>query len=640
MQNRILATILLLTGLLSSLHATSEGEEMISTYTLDSIHVIGTHERNASDFTGAAPYVADTLLLNNRSSASLADFIAQHTTFVVKQNGNGMMTTLSLRGTSASHTQAIWDDVNITPLTMGQTDYSTLPAFFFDDIKIFPGGESAVFGNGAIGGAVALNTANNSQAKNRLSVQQEIGSYGKSFTGVRMDLGNNRVSNHTRLFFNRCENNFSFTFREERVRQKNASYMNYGALHETGIRINEKHKLSGKLWFTKYNREIQPMMQNNDDPSKYEKIDDQSAKVVLSHEYNGDWLHLRSKAAWINDREHFQGDLIATHNIMLMTNARKNFHKVTVEVGGDLHYIKPEVYAYKEGVEEWRGSIFALSKVTPHRRISLHGNLRQCFVSHMKIPFSPSFGFEVKPVLAQQFQWTLGGNIARNTKIPTLNDRYWGDYANKELTAETAFNLEAKSKWTADINRGQITLDATIYRNDVDNWIMWMPRGVIWKPTNIEKVLARGVEMSSIGTFPIRQTTHKLSASYNHSFTEIRKGFSDMSPFLGHQMPLTPQNTFAGAWCVTYKSTNLTISGSYTGERTSSDIYDILEGYFLMDLAINHTFHFPKKRISKHPQALLLSFQINNLLDKDYQNLPFRGMPGRNFLTGVKWQIE
>ncbi len=639
MQNRILNTILLSLGATLSLHAIPDEEE-ISHYTLDSVSVIGEQTRQLADFSDATFYQADTLLINNQRHTSLADFIAQNTPYVVRQNGNGMMTTLSLRGTSASHTQAIWDDINITPLTMGQTDYSTLPVFFFESIEIFPGGESAVFGNGAIGGAVSLGSGKSSGEGNSLSIQQDLGSYGKSFTGIRANLKGKKVHNKTHLFFDRCENNFPVQFRDETFRQKNASYMNYGLLHEIDAQINNRNLLKGKLWFTRHNREIQPMLQNNQDPSKYEKIDDQSAKAVLSHEYSGRWLHLRNKFAWINDREHFQGDLIATHDIMLQTNARKRFRKALVEVGGDLHYIKPEVYAYKAGVEEWRGALFLLSKVTPHKRITLHGNIRQCFASNLSIPFSPSFGLETTPILGKNILWKLGGNIARNTKVPTLNDRYWGDYANQELTAETAFNLEAKSSWEATIKRGKIFLGATLYRNDVDNWIMWMPRGVIWKPINIEKVLARGVEVEANSTFPICQTTHKLSLSYNHSFTEIQKGFSSMSPFLGHQMPLTPQNTFAGVWSLQYKATDLSISGNYTGERTSSDIYDILEGYFLMDLSINHTFAFPKKRVGKYGQRITLSFQIHNLLDKRYQNLPFRGMPGRNFLGGIKWRME
>lgn len=634
MQNRILTILFLFATILSAL-----AEEERSYSELEEVEVYGEQQHQLSDFSEAAHYQADTLLINNQRHSSLADFIAQHTPYVVKQNGNGMMTTLSLRGTSASHTQALWDDINISPLTMGQTDYSTLPIFFFDGIDIFPGGESALFGN-AIGGAVSLSSKNDFTQRRSLILQQDLGSYGKSFSGIKLNLGNSIIQNRTSIFYNRCENNFTVHFRDEIFRQKNASYNNYGALNETEWRVNSKHLIGAKLWFTKYNRELQPMMQNNDDPSKYEQIDDQSAKAILFHELNGKWLHLRNKVAWVNDREHFQGDLIATHDLMLLSNARRRFKRVMIEVGGELHYIKPEVYAYKSGVEEWRGAIFLLSKFTPCQWLSLHGNLRQSFVTSMGIPFSPAFGFEAKPFSQERFVWALGGNIARNTKVPTLNDRYWGDYANKQLTAESAFNLEAKSRWELRLKRYKGNLSATLYRNDVDNWIMWMPRGVVWKPTNIEEVLARGVEVESRHSFPISKLENSLSFSFNHSFTEIQKGFQNMHPFLGHQMPLTPQNTFAGFWNIRFKETDLTVSGNYTGERTSSDIFDVLEGYFLMDLSINHTFSFPKKSGSKAKQQITVTLQINNLLDKEYQNLPFRGMPGRNFLAGAKWRID
>lgn len=638
MQDRILTLLFLL---IFTTHATSAEEYMIegSTYTLDSIDVLGHTEHKISDFHGGNVFQADSLILHTQNNRSIADFIAQHTPYVVKQNGNGMMTTLSLRGTSASHTQAIWEEINISPLTMGQTDYSILPLYFFDNMEIFPGGESAVFGSGAIGGAVTLSSPKKFEKRRIVSLQQDLGSFGLTFSGIKLNMGNNKVQNNTSLFFNRCENNFPTQFRGETLRQKNAQYMNYGILNETDIKLNDRHLIGGKVWFSRHDRELQPMLQNNDDPSKYEKIDDQSVKVVVNHEFSGDKIHFRNKIAWINDREHFKEDLIATHDLMFLSNVRKKIKKLTLEAGGDVHYIKPEVYAYKANTEEWRGSIFLLSKFNPNQWISLHGNVRQSFASQLSIPISPAFGFDTKLIKKEHFTWAIGGNIARNTKIPTLNDRYWGDYANKDLLSETAFNLEAKSNWRITHNHYLFHMGATLYRNDVDNWIMWMPRGVVWKPTNIQEVLARGVETEMSHQFPIGKTHHKIAILYNHSFTEIKKGFAEMHPFTGHQTPLTPKNTAAGNWIVTYKESGLTISGNYTGERTSSDIYDILEGYLLWDISLNHTFTFPKKRASNHTQRLTLSFQVKNLLDKTYQNLPFRGMPGRNFAAGIKWQI-
>ena len=635
MQNRFL-TILLLIFIVTS--AKGEEEEAV-TYALDSINVYAGKRQNESDFSMGDVYRTDGRTIERHSNTSMAELLAENTPFILKQNGNGMMTTLSLRGTSASHTQTIWNGLSITPLTMGQTDYSTLPVFFFEQINIHPGGGSAIFGEGAIGGAVTLQSDAVSWRRSRsLSIMEEIGSFGKTFSGIKFKAGNKKIQSVTKAFFNRCENDFKFQFRDETLTQNHASYKNFGALNETKIRINTQNVIGTHVWFTRYDRDIQPMMQNNDDASKYEEINDQSVKIVTEHLHTGHWLNIRNQLAWMNDRELFGEDLIATHDLTARSNARKDFKKGSAELGGDLHYIKPEVYAYKAGTKEWRGAIFLLTKYSPCEAVTLYGNMRKSFASDMEIPFSPAFGFSVKTDGQKKFRGRFGGNVARNTKVPTLNDRYWGDYANKELTPETAFNLEVNSDGEFDWGKQSTKLNVTVYRNNVDGWILWMPRGNVWKPTNIENVLARGIETNLRHHFKISQSSHEIMMSYNHSFTEIIKGFEDMKPFEGRQMPLTPQNLISCNWNITYKEAAATISGNYTGERTSSDIFDKLEEYFLLDLFLRYKLIFSKKQNNRQ-HTLLFGAQIKNLLNTNYQSLPFRAMPGRNFSLSVTWEL-
>ena len=57
-----------------------------------------------------------------------------------------MLSTISFRGTGAGHTSVIWNGVNINQPTIGQTDFSLFPVFAFDDIRIFYGASSSIFG--------------------------------------------------------------------------------------------------------------------------------------------------------------------------------------------------------------------------------------------------------------------------------------------------------------------------------------------------------------------------------------------------------------------------------------------------------------------------------------------------------------
>ena len=107
-------------------------------------------------FSGTTVLTAPTEVLSQYQNASLSDYLAAGTPLFIKESGYGMLSTLSLRGTAASHTKVNWEGVPINSQTMGQVDFSQLPILFFDEVSIYPGGECAVHGNGAIGGAVSL----------------------------------------------------------------------------------------------------------------------------------------------------------------------------------------------------------------------------------------------------------------------------------------------------------------------------------------------------------------------------------------------------------------------------------------------------------------------------------------------------
>ncbi|MBR4713067.1 MAG: TonB-dependent receptor [Paludibacteraceae bacterium] len=81
------------------------------------------------------------------------------------------------------------------------------------------------------------------------------------------------------------------------------------------------------------------------------------------------------------------------------------------------------------------------------------------------------------------------------------------------------------------------------------------------------------------------------------------------------------------------------LNAQHTGERTSSDIYDIMPAYLLWNLYGEFRIPLRKKKCTTCDQEIILNGQINNLFDTDYQNIPYRAMPGRNFSIGAQWKL-
>ncbi len=614
--------------------------DSIRTYELEEVMVSTQNPAPAFEnnrFTGGNVQVAEKALLTTLQHTSLSDYLTQNSPVFIKESGHGMLSTISLRGTASSHTSVSWNGLTINPLTMGQVDFSQLPLFFFDRVAVHPGGESALYGNGAIGGGISLSSQPVFQKKLSFSLQETAGSYGYSFSGAKIRIGNGRIQSKSALFYNRSDNNFSFSYRDREEKQKNAAYHNYGLLEELDFKLNEKQYLGIKLWHTCFFRKIQPSMQNNSDDSKYEEIDDRSTRLTADYVLYTP-ITFRTKIAWMNDHQEYKEDIIATNNFVCNINAEKSLKNLLVKEinlkgGADVQYIRPEVYAYKEGVDEWRADLFLFSQFLILKHWDVTCNFRQGFVSGIKAPFTPSLGSSVRIIDNSRNQLLFRGNISRSFKVPTLNDRYWGEMDNRYLKPEDGFNVEAGGRYSFTRSAYQFSFDATAYRNDVSNWIMWMPYGNLWKPQNIDRVETKGVELNCKQTVTLPRSNYFLSLNYAYTHAEVKKGFQEMRPFQGKQMPLLPEHTFSTAFQSQIRQFSFSVQGSYTGERTTANVFDVMDAYFTANLTTGYHFLFGK-------HGLKTSLNLNNLFNTTYQNMPFKAMPGRHFYLSLIYSLN
>ena len=127
-----------------------------STSTLLEEIVITEEGQKKTEYSFSPQIKTDTTLKQALQHASLSEYVKGVSSVFLRENGNGMSSAISIRGTQASHTQVTWNGVSINSQTMGQVDFNLIPMFFIDDAEIHTGGNSALHGNGAIGGAIAL----------------------------------------------------------------------------------------------------------------------------------------------------------------------------------------------------------------------------------------------------------------------------------------------------------------------------------------------------------------------------------------------------------------------------------------------------------------------------------------------------
>ena len=108
--------------------------------------------------TGSSLILLDSSLKSHDRSRNLSEILSLQLPIYFRTYGNGMLSSISMRGTSPNHTSVLWNGININSFSLGQADFSILPAIAFDEVKIHEGAGSARFGSGAIGGTVLLNS--------------------------------------------------------------------------------------------------------------------------------------------------------------------------------------------------------------------------------------------------------------------------------------------------------------------------------------------------------------------------------------------------------------------------------------------------------------------------------------------------
>ena len=583
----------------------------------------------------------DSVVTAAVSGGSLADAIGKYLPVYIKQDAGGL-SSIRFRGTSPNHTAILYEGMNINSLTLGQSNLSSIPMFLFDDVTVAFGGSSSVNGTDAMGGTISM--GNNATWNHGASctVQQDIGSFGLWFTGLRFSYSNNAIDYKIKACRYYKKNNFPFenTSVKDFERNKtgvrdttrNAKIENYSLLQEINVNL-PKFILFAKTWYEHDTRETQMSMSANYYGGSQDKIHDQNLRAIGGIRYFQQTHRLTASAGYIHNYELYNGNKneeIATHAITANAEyANAALLKGEVRAGIGFQHIIPKVYAYENGKKEERIDLTASYKTDALKIAELSICMREAFVSNFKSQFAPSIGFSSPVAKKEQFLCNISGNISRNYKVPTLNDRLWIPGGNPDLKAESGISYETGCNCT--FHKGKYTLQtaANIYLMDVRNWIQWVNAGSYWETRNIKNVRNKGAELMACNKWEWAHAA--IETHLNYAFcraTESKKTDKNNNA----QIMYTPKHT-ANAHCsMQFKSWKCTISANYTGKRLTES-GKTLSGYCLTDLTAGKSFRAGKNIFD-------LTAEINNIFGTAYQNQENYAMPERNYKISIKYKFN
>ncbi|MDN3665709.1 TonB-dependent receptor plug domain-containing protein [Algibacter miyuki] len=563
-----------------------------------------------SIYTTNVSILKDSVLRQNQ--ASLTNLLNYNSTVYFKENGLGMVSSPSFRGTTASQTAVLWNGISINSQTTGQTDFNTINTRGYNKIEIKAGGSSVADGSGAIGGSINLvnELAYNTGFNNELFTNYgEFNTYGIDY---RTSYANEKVS--LMLGVAKMGSNNDYPYLETNRVNKNGQYQNTNISFAAGTKLNAKNTLNIYANIYKGRRNFSVPTPN-----------------ALKTKYFD--LNTRSLVEWKSAFGKFKSNLklaTTTEEYRYFANVDSDFYtfgkveSVIAKYGVDYPLSSKMLLSFGTDYTQNNGKGSSITQETRHltaalisfRQVLSKGvlyeiNLRQEANESYGNPFLYSVG--VKADITDFYQ--LKFNTSKNFRIPTYNDLYWQGLGNTDLKPEESYQGEISNNFHVK----NASLLVTGYYNSVKNLLSWVPDSFgVFRPENTSKVEIYGVEALMSFNKKIKEHAFSFSATYAYTVSKNEE--------TGNQLIYVPFHKLTTSFGYGYKNFSAYYQYLNTGEVfTTTDNFtsNILDSYMVANLGAEYA-------IGKQ-QNYKIGAQVLNFWNESYESVLNRPMPGRNF---------
>ncbi len=577
----------------------------------------------------------------NNNDRSLEQILKQFAAIPIKSNA-GSLSTIRLRGTSPNHTSVNIGGINLNSLTLGSSNLSNIPLFFFDELALQYGGASVVNGSGSIGGSLNLSSRLRWVKGVNAEGQITLGSFGEQFYGAKVFAGNGRFESITKAYFFDKKNDFTFyhpptkdfeTGEIVRIKdtQRNAATTNKGVMQEFGYKFTSTQFLRFMIWLEDDWHQIQQNMSTNlNQPDKSEEIEDKHIRIWSYYMNNNTKLKRYIGAGYVLDDEIYNKDTdspIKTQRFVSEGNIEYPVsHSGMIKGGFKSEVIYPEVYAYNiNGVVQYQNDLYASYLQTFFSKLKMSINLRKGFVTDFTAPFTPAFGVSYDLLSWETSRVGLSGNISKSYRIPTFNDRFWVPGGNPDLLPEKGINYEIGGKYSRYTDKTELKIMLNAFYMDVDDWILWKNSGAYWTAENVQKVVSKGIELQTNFKVKIRKSALLFGLNYTLNSAQ-RVESTNTTAALDRQLEYVPLHTFSvfSRFNMQKWNFNLGLNG-VSWQYTNEEPYNILDGYALTNISIDRQVRL------KNKHNLRFTFYADNIFNVNYYSSWNYAMPGMSF---------
>ncbi|TDD97354.1 TonB-dependent receptor plug domain-containing protein [Flavobacterium cellulosilyticum] len=552
--------------------------------------------------------LTDSVIVKNRTS--LTSLLNYNSVIYFKENGLGMVSSPSFRGTTAQQTAVIWNGININSQLNGQTDFNTLSAKDFNSVSIRSGGGSAIYGSSAMGGSVHLNTDLSFVNKFDNTIQVNYGSFNTLAVNYKVKMAVANFS--TQISVSHISSDNDYAYLDTDKKNENGQFENTSLNVSLGYKIDSKNSLKFYSYLFDGDRHFSGTLAA---PSQSKYLD-LNSRNLLEWSGHNDKVKSNLKLAFLSEKytyfENAATSVFSYGSAKTLTSKYDLLYKINakIELNSILDYTHTRGLGSdigKNDRETASGVLLLKHKLFSDflYEIAVRKEISNVYAS----PVLFSVGTNYSPFSFYQFKI----NGSRNFRVPTFNDLYWQGSGNLELKPESSYQLEVGHAFAFK----NTTLSITNYYSKIQDLILWSPSANgNWRPNNIGKVSTYGAEI--LFNYSKKSAKNKLDFTATYAYTisedEVKK----------KQLIYVPFHKFTASLAYSIDKFTAHYQYLYNGKVfTSSDNFYSLNDYLVSNLGINY--QVGKKKF------LQVGFDILNLFNENYQSVSMRPLPGRNY---------
>lgn len=569
---------------------------------------------------GDMPFFADDLGKTLRTGAGLH----------VRDYGPAGLSTLGMRGGSASHIGVVYDGIPLHNAQLGEFDLSLLGMDGVGSVQVIHGSGSSWLGGQAASGLVVINP--DRAGTSGLTIKASTGSFGEFSTAVNSTIKSNELSANLAYRFRTSDGDFPFVdntlFPVQTVKRKNASRESHEVLvvaslgnnlTHLGIAVvNARRGLPGSVGLATSGAE------------QY----DTNVRIWASQTQTRQQIRFKTNVAYQSYRLRYinpglnQDDTGHATTVSLEESVSWTPGRIQLITGGLINHSKAVHPALQQAPAETGGAIYSSVELQSDR-VNWSGSVRYDrtapWQSGAMHDLNPRTGINVKLDPSENVR--VKASVGTSSTVPTFNDRFWSG-----MGASGNTNLKPETGWDGDVGlfagNDLWTAEVTGFLNNMKDRIEWAPdERAVWTPSNIGKVHSRGIETS----FSISPNFGRMAVQLNafHTITRSVDRTDAGSTTYNKQLRYIPVQS--GAYSVKVASGNnmMALTGEITSRRfITADEQASLRGYVILDFEYERVLHLWGEHVS-------LAVGIENLMNERYNLVAGYPMPGRQYHFGM-----